>query len=202
MPPVTEGTKASADALRKSLGDGILKLDPDQLRSLAQQLQSKSEDLSGLKGGVTDAAQSASGEAQQFISTYKPAAIYEGLLTSLTSVSTKYAEEISKVSARLEKDASALQWIAEHHEEAQKMAVSKTDAVDTDIGADGGKGGKGGNGGSETSPNSPRTVSTAYGQWDDDEWFDHDNGYTPPTETPGAAGPSSPAGGGMPIYKL
>lgn len=191
------GSKDAADALKKSVGDDILKLDPDRMREIAQQLHGKAEELRGLTGGFNEVANTATTEMRQYTTDNQPAPVYSDTLTSITTVSGKYSEQIGKAADKLESDASALQWLADHHEATQDKAKSDIGSVDTSLSASGSAPSP-----SATKPNNIQTVSSTNPHHADgsDDWFHGDNGYVEPTGPQGAQGHPAAGAGTAPIY--
>jgi hypothetical protein len=105
-------------ALLKSMGD-VIDIDSETLRDTARLFQSRAEHLSTTKTTVDGINSSADSESETFISQHAPDGIYSTAVSSLKSIGTKFGSEIDKAKAKLETDAGALMWIAEHHDSTE-----------------------------------------------------------------------------------
>ena len=183
--------KPDASAGKKLKGElGVIDVDSDVLRNAARELQQHAESLAAIPGKVDNIGSTAEHEAAAWTETHDPAPIYQGAVTSLKTVGSKFSEQVNKLITQLNSDASALMWIAENHDTTEDENKQNMDKIDPNVGGHGGSGG------------APKAVSvSAHGGKDDDDWFTHDNGYVPPTTTGGAAaGPS--AVGTPPIHHV
>lgn len=105
-------------ALLKEMG-GEIAIDSETLRNAARLFQSRAEHLSSMTTKVDGINSSADSESENFISQHAPDGIYSTAVSSLKSIGTKFGSEIDKAKAKLETDAGALMWIAEHHDSTE-----------------------------------------------------------------------------------
>ncbi|TXH11160.1 MAG: hypothetical protein E6R04_03100 [Spirochaetes bacterium] len=144
MPPPGSllSNEAAGKNLQAALGDEVIQINSDELRSVAVKMQAQAYALEQLKAecqGINDAAER---QAAEYTEDREPAPIYRDTVDALKTVGTRIEEEIDKVIKQLEHDSSALSWIADAHDANEKDNVNKINQVDPS--------GAGGNGGGGT----------------------------------------------------
>lgn len=129
--------KPNPEAGKKMQGQlGVIDVDSDVLREAARELQQHAESLSPVKGNVDSVTSTAESEASAFTETHSPAPVYDGAITALKTVGTKFSAEIEKVVAQLHSDAGALMWIADQHDSTETENRRRADQIDPNVTGD------------------------------------------------------------------
>lgn len=139
-PPKVEPNEEIGKQVARSLfgsGDEIA-LDSDRLREIGVEWQRKANLLRDAAEEVAKVGSDAQSEAEGFQGEYQPSGAYTADYASMIATDTAYAAKLNEAAAQAERLASGAVWVADNWEDAQKEAVAKTDAIDTELGANGG----------------------------------------------------------------
>lgn len=147
MSPIQPNPEAGK-ALQSAVGSDVIQINSEELRRVANSLQSQAYDLRELHSECDGINDSAEKQAAEFTEDRQPAPIYRDTVDSLKNVGTRLKEEISRVIGQLEHDAAGLMWLADQHDANEQSNVDSVNKIDTS-----GTGESTGSGGGLTSPN-------------------------------------------------
>ena len=133
--------KGDEAAGKKHVSSEILKIDPDTLRKIAQQLHDLSIAVQTHRLPIIEARGKAQGEKADFEGEWQPDGKYEEPHSKWQSNAQHYDSRLDEITKQMSEKASALQWIADHFEEAERANAEKMQKVSADIGGTGGAGG-------------------------------------------------------------
>lgn len=131
----SQGLQGDETAGRKHVNDKILKMNTDEMRTVATQLHDKATAISLHRLPLIEARSKVSSEKAAFQSQWEPDVKYEEPHAKWQSNSQHYDSRLDEITQEMNEKASALVWIADHFDAAEAENKRKMSEVNTDIGA-------------------------------------------------------------------